>query len=93
MPSNLLTATEAARNFSEVLDRVSHKGASYDIRRGREVVARIVPARPAPSRISVPELEVLLQRGPRLSSEEAGSFEKDVAALRRRLRPPRDPWR
>jgi antitoxin (DNA-binding transcriptional repressor) of toxin-antitoxin stability system len=48
MSTKLLTATEAARHFSEVLDRVSHHGASFDIRRGREVVARLVPARPLP---------------------------------------------
>ena len=39
-----LTATEAARRFSELLDAIEHDGESYVItRRGRRV-ARIVPA-------------------------------------------------
>ena len=39
-----LTATEAARRFSELLDTIEHDGQGYVItRRGRRV-ARIVPA-------------------------------------------------
>ena len=39
-----LTATEAARRFSELLDTIEHDGEGYVItRRGRRV-ARIVPA-------------------------------------------------
>lgn len=92
MITKLLTATEAARNFSGLLDQVSHHGASYDIRRGREVVARVVPARPSPQRISVAELAALLERLPRLEEGDAERFEKDLAAARKRLRQPRDPW-
>lgn len=39
-----LSATEAARRFSEVLDEVEHKGRSFAIRRKGKVVARIAPA-------------------------------------------------
>lgn len=93
MTTKLLTATEAARNFSEVLDQVSHLGTSYDIRRGREVVARLVPARPAPRHLTVVELARLLAQVPPLEPGDGERFEKDVAAARRRLRAPRDPWR
>jgi antitoxin (DNA-binding transcriptional repressor) of toxin-antitoxin stability system len=92
MPAKLLTATEAARNFSDVLDRVSQHGASYDIRRGREVVARLVPAQSLPRHISMAELAALLQALPRLDHGDAARFEKDIAASRKRLRVPRDPW-
>ncbi|MDR3415747.1 MAG: hypothetical protein P4L83_06135 [Nevskia sp.] len=93
MTPKLLTATEAARNFSDVLDQVNHFGASYDIRRGREVVARLVPVRPMPHRITVAELSALLDRLPALAPGDGERFERDVAASRKRLRPPRDPWR
>lgn len=92
MSIKLLTATEAARNFSDVLDKVSEQGASYEIRRGREVVARVVPAQPRPRRIAVAELAALFERLPRLEAGDGKRFEKDLAAARRRLRPPRDPW-
>ena len=39
-----LTATEAARRFSEVLDAVEHEGESFVVRRGGKVVASIAPA-------------------------------------------------
>jgi antitoxin (DNA-binding transcriptional repressor) of toxin-antitoxin stability system len=92
MSTKLLTATEAARNFSDLLDKVSEQGASYDIRRGREVVARMVPARPLPRRISVAELEQLLERLPPLEPGDGARFEKELTAARKRQRPPRDPW-
>ncbi len=38
-----LSATDAARRFSEVLDEVEHKGRSFAIRRKGKVVARIAP--------------------------------------------------
>lgn len=93
MRTKLVTATEAARRFSDVLDNVSHHGASYDIKRGREVIARLVPARTVPRSITVKELSGLLSRLPSLDPGDAERLEKDVAAERKRLRAPRDVWR
>jgi antitoxin (DNA-binding transcriptional repressor) of toxin-antitoxin stability system len=39
--STAITATEAARNFSDLLNRVRYRGETFDILRGGEVVARI----------------------------------------------------
>ncbi len=39
-----LTATEAARRFSEVLDAVEHEGETFVITRGGRPVASLVPA-------------------------------------------------
>jgi prevent-host-death family protein len=39
-----ITATEAARRFSEVLDAVEHAGETFVITRGGRAVASIVPA-------------------------------------------------
>ena len=38
-----LTATEASRRFSDLLDSVEHKGTSYTIVRHGKAVARLVP--------------------------------------------------
>lgn len=38
-----VSATEAARQFSDLLNRVRYRGESFEIVRGGEVVARIVP--------------------------------------------------
>ncbi|MGH2728272.1 MAG: type II toxin-antitoxin system Phd/YefM family antitoxin [Actinomycetota bacterium] len=40
-----LSATDAARRFSEVLDAVEHDGESFVIRRKGKPVARLEPAR------------------------------------------------
>ncbi len=40
-----VTATEAARHFSEVLDAVEHRGESFMVIRKGRAVARIEPAR------------------------------------------------
>jgi prevent-host-death family protein len=40
-----LSATEAARSFSEVLDAVEHRGQSFVITRKGKPVARIAPAK------------------------------------------------
>lgn len=39
-----ISATEAARRFSEVLDAVEHRGESFVIRRKGRAVARLEPA-------------------------------------------------
>jgi prevent-host-death family protein len=38
-----LNATEAARNFSEVLDGVEHRQQTYVVTRGGKPIARITP--------------------------------------------------
>ena len=40
-----LSATEAARRFSEVLDAVEHDGETFVVRRNGKTIARIEPAR------------------------------------------------
>jgi prevent-host-death family protein len=42
-----LTATDAARRFSELLDAVEHRGESFVVVRRGRAVARIEPARAA----------------------------------------------
>jgi prevent-host-death family protein len=71
-----LTATEAARRFSDLLDAVEHRGESFVISRKGKAVAVVSPARPASGR----ELKDFLRRqGP----DEA--WEKDLVDTRRRL--------
>jgi antitoxin (DNA-binding transcriptional repressor) of toxin-antitoxin stability system len=45
-----LTATEAARRFSEVLDAIEHQGTSYLVMRNGRPVAHIEPAAGATGR-------------------------------------------
>lgn len=86
-----ISATEAARGFSEVLNRVKYQGTSFEVERGSEVIARIVPVR-APSRVKMSELTRLFARLPQLGEAEAEAFEQDLEAVRHALPPVEDPW-
>jgi len=60
MTTTEVTATEAARRFSEILDAIEHRGEQFTIvRRGRPI-ARLAPAH----RASGAEVKALLRRHP-----------------------------
>lgn len=42
-----VTATEAAKKFSDILNRVAYKGDSFVVERGGKPICEITPARPA----------------------------------------------
>jgi antitoxin (DNA-binding transcriptional repressor) of toxin-antitoxin stability system len=44
--SRVISATEAARSFSELLDRVCYRGESFVIERGGEPVCEMSPVKP-----------------------------------------------
>jgi prevent-host-death family protein len=41
-----ITATEAARNFADLLDAVEHRGEHFTVVRRGKVIARLEPAAP-----------------------------------------------
>lgn len=59
MPSHIITATEASRSLSNILNKVHYQGESYEIKRGKEVIAKIVPAIPKKHSMKVSELNAL----------------------------------
>lgn len=80
-----LTATEAARTFSDVLNRVAD-GEEIEITRSGAPVAVISP--PKSKLISAARFRELIAGAPR---PDAG-FADDVRAARESLPAPRDPW-
>jgi prevent-host-death family protein len=42
-----ISATDAARRFSEVLNRVRYRNETFVVKRGNEPICEIVPVRPA----------------------------------------------
>jgi prevent-host-death family protein len=80
-----MTATEAARSFSEVLNRVA-AGDEIVVTRSGAPVAMIGPP---PSRlISAERFRELVATAPRPDEE----FARDVAAARAAVEPPRSSW-
>lgn len=61
--SSKISATEAARSFSDLVNRVRYKGETFVVERGGEPVCTISPAAPAP--FTGAEFAQLLSRLPR----------------------------
>lgn len=80
-----MTATAAARSFSDVLNRVA-AGEEIEVTRSGAAVAVIAP--PAGRLISAERFRELIASAP-LPDED---FADDVRRLRRDVTPPEDPW-
>jgi prevent-host-death family protein len=80
-----VTATEAARNFSEILNRVAD-GEEFEITRNGSPVARLTPAK---SRLLSPErFRELMASLPPVDED----FARDLREIRKATEPPTDPW-
>jgi antitoxin (DNA-binding transcriptional repressor) of toxin-antitoxin stability system len=77
MTTRTISATEAARNLSDVLNQVRYQSAEFDIVRGKEVVARLVPALPARG-VPLSQANELMAALPRLGPKEADAFARDI---------------
>ncbi|MGQ0812004.1 MAG: hypothetical protein ACT4OO_12375 [Nitrospiraceae bacterium] len=73
-----ITATEAVRKFSNLLNTIKFKGARYTILRGGKAVAVLGPAKTSSSHEStLGDLKEILAQLPRLG-DEAADFERDL---------------
>ncbi|MCX7064539.1 MAG: hypothetical protein NT024_08300 [Proteobacteria bacterium] len=91
MEKKTISATDAARQFSDVLNQVRYQGAEFDIVRGREVVARLVPAA-ATGGVALDKLDELMQQLPHLGVREAKLFARDIERGLARMRPDVIEW-
>ena len=85
--SRRLTATEASRSFSELLNRVRYRGETFIIERGGELVCELRPA--APRVFTGADLITLLRSLPPIDEEYLNIVEK-VARSQPLL--PESPW-
>jgi antitoxin (DNA-binding transcriptional repressor) of toxin-antitoxin stability system len=86
-----ISATNAARNFSDLINRVRYQGTSFEIERGNEVIARIVPAG-TPVILKITELNEQWTRLPRLDPEDAVLFEEDLKDIHQNASLPDAVW-
>lgn len=71
-----ISATDAARGFAELINRVRYQGEQFEVVRNGEAVARIVPT--APARATAADLDDLLGNLPPLDP----GFARDLMAAR-----------
>jgi len=72
-----ISATEAVRSFSELMNRVRYRGESFLVERGGKPICEILPA--APAKFSGAELANLLRSLPKPDEEYLSIVEELVA--------------
>jgi len=77
-----MSATEAVRRFSEILNSVKYRGDSFTIVRGGKAVASISPVESQPRRKLLGELRESIKSLPHLG-DEAERFRKDLKKIRK----------
>jgi prevent-host-death family protein len=85
-----LTVTEAARGFSDLINRVHYRGESAVLTKNGRAVARVIPAGPPP--ITGAELAKHWKAGPHLSPAEAEVFVRDLKKGLKIYKPMVSPW-
>ena len=83
-----ITATEAVRRFSEILNSVNYRGERYVIMRGKKAVAHISPHEDGTGQKTLGDLKLLIKRLPPLKDKR---FADDVKkAVEEQPLPPSD---
>ena len=90
MKTEIISVTEAARNFAECVNRAHYQGMTFVLLKNGEPIARIVPD--GKKACTGPELAEAL-REVDLSPEEARAWYKELHAARKILKPPKNRWR
>jgi antitoxin (DNA-binding transcriptional repressor) of toxin-antitoxin stability system len=89
MSTKAITVTEAARNFSDCINRAHYQGTTFVLHKNGVPVARIVPE----ERKSCTALELATALAKvRLTDDEFASWRSDLKAARKILLPPVDKW-
>jgi len=93
MIEKAISVTEAARNFSDCINRAFYQGASFVLQKNGVPVARIVPAegKAATGRDLAAALGPAL-RNVHLGQNEATAWLHELEQARRTLRPPVHKW-
>ena len=85
--SRAISATDASRNFSEILNRVKYRGESFIIERGGERMCEIRPV--APTRFTGADLVALVRSLPKVDDDYLDTVEE---LTRSQKKMPRSRW-
>lgn len=84
---DVISVTDAVRNFSDLINRIRYQRKSYLLTRGGTIVAQLTPALEP---LTGARLATLWENRPRLDPDDAAAWEADLAALRAEMRPPEE---
>ncbi|NOZ68610.1 MAG: hypothetical protein GXP46_05075 [Deferribacteres bacterium] len=88
-----VSATEAVRKFSEILNSIKYRGNHYTVLRGGKPVASISPVETPLRERTLGDIKALLKKLPRLG-DEAEKFEEDLKEIIKHqpLMPEKNRW-
>lgn len=84
-----ITVTDAARGFSDLINRVRYRGESAVLVKGGKPVACVTPVKEARTGAELAKSWPAMHR---LGAREAAMYEKDMAGARKKLRMPKSRW-
>ncbi len=90
MSKHIISATDLSRDLSRILNQVHYQGQNFEIRRGREIIAKIIPVE-APQR-KVRGLQAFLASLPHLDQDDAENFLNDINKVRENMPHEGNPW-
>lgn len=79
--AKVISATDMARSFSDVIGQVYYKGVSFDIKKGANIVARLTPTQNK-STLTLGELKEFLMEGPHLDKDDIDEFETEITRVK-----------
>jgi prevent-host-death family protein len=93
MKEESITVTEAARNFSDCINRARYQGTTFVLHKNGVPVARIVPEdrKPKTGREIAAALRTAL-KDVHLGEDEAAAWLSDIEEARKNLAAPVDKW-
>jgi antitoxin (DNA-binding transcriptional repressor) of toxin-antitoxin stability system len=83
-----VSATEAVRSFSDLLNRIRYRGEEFIVERAGEPLCRMTPVAPL-KQLTVRQLAALLREVPSADARYAADVRR---AVRKQGRAPRSPW-
>ena len=92
MSVRVISATQASRTLSDILNKVHYQKEYFEIKRGKEIIAKIIPASPAVGVMTIGALGQLLKRLPTLDHEDSEAFEQDIKDIRSHMDAGNNPW-
>ena len=84
-----ISATDAARSFSDVVARVHYRGEEFVVEKGGEAVCKISPEGQGAAKSTIGDLLGLFERMP---SFDDGFRDAVIEASRKQPKLPRSPW-
>jgi antitoxin (DNA-binding transcriptional repressor) of toxin-antitoxin stability system len=87
-----ISATDAVRTFSELLNAIKYKGESYTILRGGKPAATIGPAEKSTGERTLRELALILKALPSLKDDDTFASNLESIMNSQPATPEKSPW-